>query len=186
MPTRSRAPSTCASSSSSLRSWCGSSAARRPRCSCVRSGCATPCSRQRPGGRRRSRTRSTVGPRLPRPGRNIPVPDNGVPDTRTTNALRVVLGVLVVSATSVGAWAAFAPRSFYEKFPGLGQVWVAVDGPYNEHLVRDVGSLNLALAVVTLCALVTLARATIVASALAWLAYGVPHFVYHARHLGPF
>jgi hypothetical protein len=109
-----------------------------------------------------------------------------VPDTRLTNALRVVLGMLTVSAATVGTWAAFAPRSFYDDFPGLGQVWVAVDGPYNEHLVRDVGSLNLALCVVTVCALLTLARSTVVASALAWLAYGVPHFVYHARHLGPF
>jgi hypothetical protein len=108
-----------------------------------------------------------------------------VPD-RITNALRVLLGVLTASATTVGAWAAFAPRSFYDDFPGLGQMWVAVDGPYNEHLVRDVGALNLALAVVTVCALVTLGRSTIVASALAWLAYGLPHFVYHARHLGPF
>jgi hypothetical protein len=33
---------------------------------------------------------------------------------------------------------------------------------------------------------VTLARAVIVASAFAWLAYGIPHVVYHARHLGPF
>ena len=103
-----------------------------------------------------------------------------------TTALRALLAVLAASATTVGAWAAFAPRSFYDDFPGLGQMWVSVDGPYNEHLVRDVGALNLALAVVTICALVTLARSTIIASALAWLAYGVPHFVYHARHLGPF
>jgi hypothetical protein len=109
-----------------------------------------------------------------------------MPDRRLTNALRALLAVLTVSAATVGAWAAFAPRSFYDDFPGLGQMWVAVDGPYNEHLVRDVGALNLALAVVTVCALATLARSTIVASALAWLAYGVPHFVYHARHLGPF
>jgi hypothetical protein len=101
-------------------------------------------------------------------------------------ALRVLLGVLTVSATTVGVWAAFAPRSFYDDFPGLGQKWVAVDGPYNEHLVRDVGALNLALVVVTVCALITLARSTIVASALAWLAYGLPHVVYHARHLDPF
>jgi hypothetical protein len=109
-----------------------------------------------------------------------------MPDNRVNSALRVLLGVLTVSATTVGAWAGFAPRSFYDGFPGLGQVWIAVDGPYNEHLVRDVGALNLALALVTVCALVTLARSTIVASALAWLAYGLPHFVYHARHLGPF
>ena len=109
-----------------------------------------------------------------------------MPDRRVTTALRVLLGVLTVSATTVGVWAAFAPRSFYDDFPGLGQIWVAVDGPYNEHLVRDVGSLNLALAVVSLTALITLARSTVLASALAWLVYGVPHFVYHARHLAPF
>jgi hypothetical protein len=107
-------------------------------------------------------------------------------DTRTNGALRVLLGILTVSATTVGAWAAFTPRSFYDDFPGLGRIWVAVDGPYNEHLVRDVGALNLALAVVSICALVTLARAAVVGSALAWLVYGIPHVVYHARHLGPF
>jgi hypothetical protein len=63
---------------------------------------------------------------------------------------------------------------------------VAPDGPYNEHLVRDVGSLNLALAVVAAVALVTLARAAVLAAGLAWLVYGVPHLVYHARHLDVF
>ena len=107
-------------------------------------------------------------------------------ERRVTTAQRVLLAVLGVSGATVGAWAAFAPRGFYDKFPGLGQIWVSVDGPYNEHLVRDVGALNLALAVISICALVSLARSTIVATGLAWLAYGVPHFVYHARHLGPF
>ena len=107
-------------------------------------------------------------------------------DDRTNLARRVLLAVLVGSATTVGAWAAFTPRSFYDDFPGLGQIWVAVDGPYNEHLVRDVGALNLALAAVTVCALVTLSRPTILAAALGWLAYGVPHVIYHARHLGVF
>jgi hypothetical protein len=114
------------------------------------------------------------------------VPDNRVAEERVRGALRVLLGVMTVSGTVVGVWAAFAPRAFYENFPGLGQVWVAVDGPYNEHLVRDVGSLNLALAVITAFALVSLARSTIVAAMCGWLVYGVPHFVYHARHLGPF
>ena len=34
-------------------------------------------------------------------------------------------------------------------------MWVAVDGPFNEHLVRDVGALNLALAFVAAMALAT-------------------------------
>ena len=91
--------------------------------------------------------------------------------------------VLLLVLLVVGAWAAFAPRYFYDEFPGGGRAWVAVDGPYNEHLVRDLGALSLALGVVTLVAAVTLARSTVVAAALGWLVYGIPHLVYHLRHL---
>ena len=96
--------------------------------------------------------------------------------------VRVALGILALIGIQVGVWAAFAPRSFYDDFPGSGRVWVAVDGPYHEHLVRDVGALNLALAVVAIVALVTLSRAAVLAAGGAWLAYGVPHLVYHLRH----
>jgi hypothetical protein len=58
-----------------------------------------------------------------------------------------------------------------------------MDGPYNQHLIRDVGVLNLALLVVTVGALVINTRAVARLTALAWLVYSVPHFVYHARHL---
>ncbi len=98
-------------------------------------------------------------------------------------ALRVILIVLGVGNIPVGAWAAFAPRSFYDDFPGFGRHWVRVDGPYNEHLVRDFGALNLALAIVTIAAAITLARPLVIAVAIAWLAWGIPHLVYHSRHL---
>jgi len=97
--------------------------------------------------------------------------------------VRVALGILALIGIQVGVWAAFAPRSFYDDFPGSGRVWVAVDGPYNEHLVRDVGALNLALAVVAIVAFVTLSRTAVLAAGGAWLAYGIPHLVYHLRHL---
>jgi hypothetical protein len=99
---------------------------------------------------------------------------------------RVVLALLAFSSGVVGLWAAFAPRSFYDDFPGSGHAWVAPDGPYNEHLVRDVGELNLAITLVTLVALVVLSRTLVVTVAGAWLVYSVPHFVYHLRHLDPF
>jgi hypothetical protein len=95
---------------------------------------------------------------------------------------RVVLAVLAVSGAMVGLWATFAPRSFYDDFPGGGRSWVAPDGPFNEHLVRDVGSLNLALTVLTVAAAVLLVRSLVVVAALGWLAYGIPHLVYHLRH----
>jgi hypothetical protein len=95
---------------------------------------------------------------------------------------RIVLAVLAVSGAIVGVWATFAPRSFYDDFPGGGRSWVAPDGPFNEHLVRDVGSLNLALTVLTVAAAILLVRSLVVVAALGWLAYGIPHLVYHLRH----
>jgi hypothetical protein len=89
---------------------------------------------------------------------------------------------LAVSGAIVGLWATFAPRSFYDDFPGGGRSWVAPDGPFNEHLVRDVGSLNLALTVLTVAAAIMLVRSLVVVAALGWLAYGIPHLVYHLRH----
>ena len=100
--------------------------------------------------------------------------------------VRVVLVVWAAVSVQLGIWAAFAPRSFYDDFPGFGREWVRVDGPYNEHLVRDFGALNLALAVVTIAALITLSRPLVIAVAVAWLAWSVPHFVYHLRHLDMF
>ena len=97
-------------------------------------------------------------------------------------ALRAALGLLVVSGLVVGCWAAFAPHSFFVSFPGGGHVWAGVDGPYNEHLVRDVGDLNLALAAVTAGAFVWLTRPLTIAAALAWVVYSVPHFAYHAAN----
>jgi hypothetical protein len=98
-------------------------------------------------------------------------------------AARIAPGLLVVQGLVVGAWAAFWPRSFYDDFPGGGRAWVAADGPYNEHLVRDFGDLNLALAAVTLVALVTAIGTVALAAALGWIVYQVPHLVYHLRHL---
>lgn len=96
--------------------------------------------------------------------------------------MRIALGYLAVVALQIGVWAQFAPRSFYDDFPGLGRTWVSVDGPYNEHLVRDVGGLYLALGVVIVAAMVTLARALVVVASLAVIASGVPHAVYHVFH----
>jgi hypothetical protein len=100
--------------------------------------------------------------------------------------VRVVLVVWAAVSVQLGIWAALAPRSFYDDFPGFGREWVRVDGLYNEHLVRDFGALNLALAVVTIAALITLSRPLVIAVAVAWLAWSVPHFVYHLRHLDMF
>jgi len=96
---------------------------------------------------------------------------------------RVLLAIVAIGYVGVGAWAALAPRSFYDNFPGGGRHWVSVDGPFNEHLVRDVGVLNLALAAVTIAALVRPGRYLVQVVAAATLVYSAPHFLYHLFHL---
>jgi len=98
--------------------------------------------------------------------------------------LRILLVFMGVPSVLIGLWAGFAPRGFYDDFPGAGRSWVAPDGPFNEHLVRDVGVLNLALAVVTIAAAAWLTRPLVRATAWAWLAYSVPQLVYHVLHAG--
>lgn len=94
-------------------------------------------------------------------------------------AVRLGLGWLALSALQLGAWALFAPQAFYDGFPGFGRSWVAVDGPFNEHLVRDVGALNLALAALLIYAAVRATRELVSIAAIASLVWGIPHFAYH-------
>ena len=93
--------------------------------------------------------------------------------------VRVALGYVIVVSGQIGVWALFAPGSFYDDFPGLGRAWVSVDGPYNEHLVRDIGALNLALCVVLIAAFVRMTPSLVRAAGFAVLVWGVPHAVYH-------
>ena len=100
--------------------------------------------------------------------------------------VRVLLALMAVSSGFIGLWALLAPRSFYDDFPGGGRHWVSADGPYNEHLVRDVGGLNLALMVVLVVAAVALGRVLVRTAAVATMVFAIPHFAYHAAHTGPY
>lgn len=92
----------------------------------------------------------------------------------------VVLAFFVFQWGSSGLWALIAPRSFYDSFPGGGRSWVSVDGPYNEHLVRDVGGLFLALAAVSVVALIVRTPTMVRTAGIALLVSGAPHAIYHA------
>jgi hypothetical protein len=97
--------------------------------------------------------------------------------------VRVVLAVYAVVIGGTGLWAAAFPRSFYDDYPGFGMVWVAPDGPYNEHLVRDVGTLFLALATVVAVAAVRTTPLLVGVAAGASLVNAVPHLTYHLFNL---
>ena len=94
---------------------------------------------------------------------------------------RVALGVIAVSMLPAALQAAFTPQSFFNDFP-LGRSWIAHRGDaYNEHLVRDVGALFIALIVVTGWTVFRNQSSRGVATA--WLVQGVLHLTFHARHL---
>lgn len=94
---------------------------------------------------------------------------------------RVALGSIAVLMLPAALQAAFAPRSFFDDFP-LGRRWIASPGDtYNEHLVRDVGELLLAVIIAT--AWTVLRHRAGRGIALAWLVQGVAHVGFHAQHL---
>ena len=108
-------------------------------------------------------------------------------DPRWLAALQVGgLAIAALGNAVVGVWATARPRGFYDDFPGGGHHWVAKAGPYDEHLVLDVGLLSLAL---TLTLLVALWRRDVIlvrTASLAALVFAAPHLAYHARHLDRF
>ena len=96
--------------------------------------------------------------------------------------VRVLLALMAASSGIIGLWALLAPRSFYDDFPGGGRHWVSADGPYNEHLVRDVGGLNLALTVVAVVAAIVLVAGARADRGGGDAGFAIPHFAYHAAH----
>jgi hypothetical protein len=99
--------------------------------------------------------------------------------------VRVVAFVLGIQPFVTGLWAVADPHGFYSSFPGLGRHWVAVDGPYNHHLIVDAGSGFLAVGVVLIVAALWARREFLQAAALALVVDTLPHFAYHASHPSP-
>ena len=100
--------------------------------------------------------------------------------------VRVCLGALTLAQAVIGFWALLAPAAFYSGFPAAGHAWVAMLPPYNEHLVRDVGALSLAVSVLLAAALVTAERRIVLVAVVAYSVYALPHTVFHGLHLESF
>jgi hypothetical protein len=97
---------------------------------------------------------------------------------------RSALAILGVSGAVTGVWAYVAPRHWYDNFPGLGMSWLPQLGPYNEHFVKDVGAMFLAMAALTAVTFVLVANQTLVrVTAITWLVFNTLHCVYHLSML---
>jgi len=97
-----------------------------------------------------------------------------------------LLLVLGVPQGLLGVWALFAPHSFYANL-GIGSGhWVAALGAYDEHLVRDIGSLFIGLGVLMVIAAIRLQRSLTYIAVAVWLTFAVPHTIWHMFNLGPY
>ena len=113
------------------------------------------------------------------------MPDPCSTVTRHGFAVRAVLVGLGAVQVVDGLYALLAPASFYGDFP-LGRGWVAAIPAYNEHLVRDVGSLFLATGAVLIAAAWTMQRRLVIVAAASYLLFAIPHATYHFFNLGPY
>ena len=98
-------------------------------------------------------------------------------------AVRLLLAWFACFGLALGLWQSLFPASFYADFPGLGHHWVSPDGPYNEHLMRDVGQGSLAIGMVALVALLTGVVWVARAVGLAVVVVNLPHQLYHQAHV---
>ena len=105
--------------------------------------------------------------------------------TEKRGLIRAGLVAVAIPAAWVGIWALAAPRSFYDNFPGAGREWVAPLGPYDEHLVRDVGAFEFAFLGLAIFAFVTLDRRVVQATLVAFIVSTIPHLAYHATATEP-
>ena len=97
--------------------------------------------------------------------------------------VKLLLAWFTLFGLTVGIWQSVFPASFYTEFPGMGHHWVSPDGPYNEHLLRDVGLGNLAIGAVAIVALRTGVVWVARAVGLAVVVVNLPHQLYHQTHV---
>ncbi len=101
----------------------------------------------------------------------------------TDRWIRLLLAFQGVGLVAVAIWPLLDPQGFYDNFPGGGRHWIDINGPYNEHFIRDFGALNAALLVVVIVAFWKLTPSLVQASAVALMVYTLPHLIYHLDHI---
>ena len=94
-------------------------------------------------------------------------------------AVRAGLFLLALPQLAIGIWAIVSPSGWYENFPGAGKHWLPLYGSFDEHLATDVGTTFLALGVVLVLAAVWMERRVVLAAAIGYLVYQVPHTIFH-------
>ena len=93
----------------------------------------------------------------------------------------ILIGLGVPNIVS-GCWAVFNPAHWYENFPGWAPRLVSALPPFNEHLASDTGAGLLATGLLVLIAGLYLRRDTTILATVGYLAFSLPHAVFHLAH----
>ncbi|WP_394619420.1 hypothetical protein JNUCC0626_10070 [Lentzea sp. JNUCC 0626] len=97
---------------------------------------------------------------------------------------RISLAFIALTSAYVGFFAYFAPKTWFDTFPGLGLRWLPQLGPYNEHFAKDVGAAYLAFTALSVMALLYAKKQAVVPLAGApLLVFNTLHFIYHLTML---
>lgn len=95
------------------------------------------------------------------------------------------LATLAVPQLITGVWAVLAPHNWFENFPGLGPAIVSADPPFNAHLATDAGAGFLATGIALSAAAIWVRRDLFVLALTTFLAFSVPHVLFHIGHKAP-
>lgn len=112
---------------------------------------------------------------------NRPQPDAPLLLGQRRRTLRLVLGLNAALDATMGASATLAPHSFYRHVLGVDLL-----GPYNQHLLSDVGGFYLGFGLLFAWAARNLARELVRAACASAVLTSILHFTYHAQHLEHF
>lgn len=119
---------------------------------------------------------------------STPVLEPGSAQTMTPcrPLVRAGMAALALFQALLGGWALLLPRAFFDDFPLPGHAWVAELAPYNEHLIRDYGGLNLGFCFIFAACAIGGDRRTTRTALAGFELFTVPHFIFHATHLDGF
>lgn len=92
--------------------------------------------------------------------------------------LRSGLVLLATVELTLGLWTLLFPAHFYATMPTVDRT-----PPFSEHVFRDFGGATLGLAIVLSAAAVWLERRLVAVALASYLAFAVPHLVFHLGHL---
>jgi alkylhydroperoxidase family enzyme len=102
-----------------------------------------------------------------------------MPERRSRRFVRTGLLVLALPQLAIAVWALASPRGWFTSFPGGGRAWLPLFGPFDEHLTIDAASGFLGTGLILVLAALWLHRRAVQLAIAGYLAFQVPHAVYH-------